>query len=180
MKGNKALFAAAFALLACGLVEAACSRKPPPGPPLAQPGLHQPQPRRDYGRIAESLDDPGIPGIMEGRTSGPMVPVYFAFDSSLIEGEQIGRMETNAGFLRGNPGVRIRVEGNCDPRGTREYNLALGERRAQSGARHLMSLGVEPGRMRAISFGEEKLLFPGSDEDSHARNRRDDFVIVGR
>ena len=179
MKGNKARFAVVF--LACGLVLAACGKKPPPpGPPLAQPGLPQQQPRSDYGRVPESLDATGIPGIMEGRTSGPMVPIYFAFDSSQIEGEQVSRMATNAGFLRDNPGVLIRIEGNCDPRGTREYNLALGERRAQSGMNHLMSLGVAPGRMHTVSFGEEKLLFSGTDEAAHAQNRRDDFVITGR
>ena len=117
-------------------------------------------------------------GIMEGRTSGPMVPVYFEFDSSKITGEQVQRIETNADFLKKNPQIKIRIEGNCDPRGTQEYNLALGERRAQSAKSYLMNLGVNAERLSTVSFGEEKLLLFGHDEISWAQNRRDDFVIV--
>jgi len=117
-------------------------------------------------------------GIMEGRTSGPMVPVYFAFDSSKVEGEQVQRIETDADFMKKNPGLSIRIEGNCDPRGTQEYNLALGERRAQSAKKYLVNLGVNPDQLTTVSFGEEKLLLFGHDEISWAQNRRDDFVIV--
>ena len=85
-----------------------------------------------------------------------------------------------ADFLKKNPNVSIWVEGNCDPRGTKEYNLALGERRAQSGKNYLSSLGVDASRITTISFGEEKLLLFGHDEMSWAQNRRDDFVITDR
>ena len=80
-------------------------------------------------------------GIMEGRTSGPMVPVYFEFDSSSIAGEQVQRIETNADFIKENPALKIRIEGNCDPRGTQEYNLALGQRRSEAVAK---ALGASP------------------------------------
>ena len=72
----------------------------------------------------------------------------------------------------------IRIEGNCDPRGTKEYNLALGERRALSAQKYLVNLGVDASRMNTVSWGEEKLLLYGHDELSWAQNRRDDFVIV--
>lgn len=117
-------------------------------------------------------------GIMEGRTSGPMVPVYFEFDSSSITGEQVQRIETNADFIKKNPDLKIRIEGNCDPRGTQEYNIALGERRAQSAKTYLINLGVNSNQLTTVSFGEEKLLLFGHDEISWAQNRRDDFVIV--
>ena len=116
--------------------------------------------------------------IMEGRTSGPMLPVYFEFDRSGLVGEQVQRIEGNADFLKKDSEVNVRIEGNSDPRGTREYNLALGERRAQSAKTYLVNLGVAPERISTISWGEEKLLLFGHDEISWAQNRRDDFVIV--
>jgi len=129
---------------------------------------------------AESLETEvsASDNIMEGRTSGPMLPVYFDFDSSAIRSDQVERIEGNGDFLKQNPDVKIRIEGNCDPRGTKEYNLALGERRAQSALKYLVNLGVDESRLSTVSWGEEKLLLYGHDEISWAQNRRDDFVIV--
>ena len=129
---------------------------------------------------AESLETAvtGNDNIMEGRTSGPMLPVYFDFDSTLIQGGQIERIEANGDFIKSNSGINVRIEGNCDPRGTREYNLALGERRALKAKKYLVNLGVDPVRLSTVSWGEEKLLLFGHDELSWAQNRRDDFVIV--
>ncbi|MEN8188944.1 MAG: OmpA family protein [Thermodesulfobacteriota bacterium] len=116
-------------------------------------------------------------GIMEGRTSGPMLPVYFDFDSSSIRSDQVARIQVNADFLNGNKDVDIRIEGNCDPRGSREYNMALGERRALSARKYLINLGVSAGRLSTTSYGAERILLHGHDELSWAQNRRDDFVI---
>jgi len=128
---------------------------------------------------AESLDTAETDGsIMEGRTSAPMLPVYFAFDSSNIEGDQVDRLEKNADFLKSHQKINVRIEGNCDPRGTREYNLALGERRALSARKYLMDLGVNGAHLTTVSWGKEKLLLFGHDELSWAQDRRDDFVIV--
>ncbi len=121
-----------------------------------------------------STDD----NIMEGRTSGPMLPIYFDFDSALIRADQVQRLEANADFLKKNPATKIRIEGNCDPRGTRDYNLALGERRALSAKQYLINLGIDASRISTVSWGAEKLLLYGHDELSWAQNRRDDFVIV--
>jgi len=107
-----------------------------------------------------------------------MLPVYFDFDSAAVRRDQIERIETNGDFLKQNPEVKVRIEGNCDPRGTKEYNLALGERRAQSAMKYLVNLGVDESRLSTVSWGEEKLLLYGHDEISWAQNRRDDFVIV--
>jgi len=129
---------------------------------------------------AESLDTEASKSVpaMEGRTSGPMLPVYYSFDSATIEDDQVVRVEQNAAFLKEHPGTQVRIEGNCDPRGTREYNLALGERRAQSVKKYLVNLGVEQGTLSTVSWGEEKLLLYGQDELSWAQNRRVDFVRV--
>ncbi len=125
----------------------------------------------------ESLESKPV-GISEGRTSDGMLPVYFDFDSSDIRADQVTRIEVNAKFIKANSGKTIRIEGNTDPRGTREYNMALGERRAQSAKKYLMNLGVDEKGLTTVSFGEERLLMHGHDELSWAQNRRDDFVIM--
>lgn len=115
---------------------------------------------------------------LEGRTSAPLLPIYFDFDKSNIRQDQRARIEKNAAFLKENAGTRVRIEGNCDERGTNEYNMALGERRALSAKKYLMNLGIHEDRMHTISYGEEKPLLYGHDEYSWAQNRRDDFVVA--
>jgi len=163
-------FLAAVLVLFFGIVMSGCAKKAVEAPATSgDPGAMGP---------SESLETDPSGNIMEGRTSGPMLPVYFDFDSSTIRADQVERIETNADFLKKKGEVRIRIEGNCDPRGTNEYNLALGERRAQSAKRYLINLGVDEARLDTVSWGEEKLLLYGHDEISWAQNRRDDFVII--
>ena len=116
--------------------------------------------------------------VLEGRTSAPLLPIYFDFDKSNIREDQRARIEQDAAFLKQNQAVKVRIEGNTDERGTSEYNMALGERRAMSAKKYLMNLGIHADRMHTISFGEEKPLLHGHDEYSWAQNRRDDFVIA--
>jgi peptidoglycan-associated lipoprotein len=103
-------------------------------------------------------------------------PIYFDFDKSSIRDEARAVLEKTAAFLKDNTSIRMRIEGNCDNRGTNEYNLALGERRANSAKLFLVSLGISPDRIRTISYGEERPLARGDSEDAWAENRRDDFV----
>ncbi len=123
----------------------------------------------------ESLDSK--PVITEGRTDGPMLPIYFDFDSSDVRQDAVKRLENNADYLKSS-GQAIVIEGNCDPRGTKEYNLALGERRALAAKKYLENLGVESAQMSTVSYGEERLENLGTDETAMAENRRDDFVKV--
>ena len=116
--------------------------------------------------------------ILEGRSSSPMLPIYFDFDRFNIRSDQRDRIEENADFLKQRSSARIRIEGNCDERGTNEYNMALGERRARSAKKYLVNLGVAGSRIETISYGEEKPLNYGHDELSWSQNRRDDFVIT--
>ena len=132
--------------------------------------------KTDTAAAEESLDTKGT-GISEGRTSEGMLPVYFDFDSSEIKADQTSRIQVNADFIS-KGAANIRIEGNCDPRGTNEYNMALGERRAQSAKKALLGLGVDEEKLTTVSYGEERLLLHGEDEMSWAQNRRDDFVIV--
>ncbi|VAW41920.1 Tol-Pal system peptidoglycan-associated lipoprotein PAL [hydrothermal vent metagenome] len=103
--------------------------------------------------------------------------MYFDFDQAIVRSDQIPLLEQNADYLKQTPDVKVIVEGNCDERGTNEYNLALGERRALNGKKFLVELGVAPDRIRTISYGEERPLFTGHDEFAWSHNRRDDFVI---
>jgi peptidoglycan-associated lipoprotein len=114
---------------------------------------------------------------LEGRTSNGLFPVYFDFDKSSIRADQVERMEKNAAFMKENSGVRVQIEGNCDERGTNEYNMALGERRAMSAKKYMVNLGVTEGRLNTISYGEERPINFGHDELSWSQNRRNDFVI---
>jgi len=125
----------------------------------------------------EPLDSKPL-GISEGRTTEGMLPVYFDFDASEVRPDQISRIEGNAAFIKSNPDYEIKIEGNCDPRGTNEYNMALGERRALSAKKYLINLGVDEAKLSTISYGEERLLLEGQDELSWAQDRRDDFVVV--
>ncbi len=116
--------------------------------------------------------------ILEGRTTGPMLPIYFDFDKSNVRADQKTRIEGNARYLKGNGSVKVVIEGNCDERGTNEYNMALGERRAISSKKYLANLGVAASRINTVSYGEEKPLNYGHDELAWSQNRRDDFVQV--
>jgi peptidoglycan-associated lipoprotein len=116
--------------------------------------------------------------VLEGRTSAPLLPVYFDFDKSNIRPDQRARLEKIADYLKQNKSVRIRIEGNCDEQGTTEYNMALGERRSINAKKYLVNLGINSSRMHTISYGEEKPLLHGHDEYSWAQNRRDDFIVV--
>jgi len=125
---------------------------------------------------SEPVDELSNLQILEGRSTGPMLPVYFDFDQSVIRQDQKGRMAKNAAFIKGNPKTLIVVEGNCDERGTNEYNMALGERRAQGAKKYLVNLGVAASRINTISYGEERPLNHGHDELAWSQNRRADFV----
>lgn len=125
----------------------------------------------------ESLDSKPL-GISEGRTTEGMLPVYFNFDSSDIKSDQVSRIEVNADFIKKNMNYEIRIEGNCDPRGTNEYNMALGERRALSAQKYLVNLGIDESRLSTVSYGEERMLLHGHDELSWAQNRRADFIVL--
>jgi len=184
MKGTtrKTLFAllmvASFSFLATGC--ASKTEVPPEepeaqemAPPVEEPTepMVMPEETAPEEPMVESHD------ILEGRTSGPMLPVYFDFDRSNIRDDQKQRLEGNAAYLKDHPDMMIRIEGNCDERGTNEYNMALGDRRAQSAKKYLKNLGVSGSQLDTISFGEEKPLNFDHDELAWSQNRRDDFVI---
>jgi peptidoglycan-associated lipoprotein len=103
--------------------------------------------------------------------------IYFDFDSSTLNSAARHILDKNYSILKQNPQSRVRVEGHCDEHGSGEYNLALGERRAQAAIRYLTTMGVQSGQLSAISFGKERPADPGHDEAAWARNRRDEFIL---
>jgi len=103
--------------------------------------------------------------------------IYFDFDKSLIKTDAKDVLKKHAAWLKANNAVNITVAGNCDERGTAEYNLALGQRRANAAAKYLVDLGVAKKRIKTVSYGKEKPVDPSHTEEAWAKNRRDEFVI---
>jgi peptidoglycan-associated lipoprotein len=114
------------------------------------------------------------------RDQGLIDDVYFDFDRSELRPEATEQLARNADWLRGNPGYVATIEGHCDERGTNEYNLALGERRANAAKSYLVSLGIDGGRLTTISYGEERPVCTESTESCWQRNRRAHFVVSPR
>ncbi len=103
--------------------------------------------------------------------------IHFEFDAYVLMDEAKAILDKKVDFLRRYPAVRITIEGHCDERGTNDYNLALGERRANSAWQYLVNSGIEPSRLNMISYGEERPIAMGHDEASWAKNRRAHFVV---
>jgi peptidoglycan-associated lipoprotein len=112
------------------------------------------------------------PEILEADT------IHFAYDSSVVRSADKSKISAVADYLKANPAVAVRVEGNCDERGTEEYNRSLGERRALAGREELIRLGIESGRVDTLSYGEDKPANTGHNESAWKENRRDDFVVL--
>jgi peptidoglycan-associated lipoprotein len=135
--------------------------------PLPEPGVSQ----QALNDPASMLKDPASP--LSRRS------VYYDFDMYTIGEEFQPMVESHAKFLQQNGDLRVRIEGNCDERGSREYNLALGQRRADAFKRALTLLGVPAKQIETVSFGSEKPKALGSDEEAWAENRRSDIVYIG-
>jgi peptidoglycan-associated lipoprotein len=104
-------------------------------------------------------------------------PIYFDFDRSFVRDDAKSTMKANAAWLKANPKVKIKIEGNCDERGTIEYNQALGQRRAVSAKKYLTDMGIAASRISLISYGKEKPICQEHSETCWQKNRRDDFVV---
>jgi len=106
--------------------------------------------------------------------------VYFDFDKYNLVDSAKQALDHNAMILKDNPNLMIRIEGHCDERGTIEYNLSLGEKRAAAAKKYLTDLGIDPGRLQTISYGKERPAVAGSNEAAWAKNRRDEFKIISQ
>jgi peptidoglycan-associated lipoprotein len=150
----------------------AAGRPPSPPDPLAEPVIVPPEPLADDAIRSASLDDL--------NKNSPLKPVFFEYDSSEITADYQTVLSDNATVLKKYSTWTITIEGHCDERGTPEYNLALGERRAIAARTYLVSLGIPANRVRIVSYGKEFPFDPGHEEAAHAKNRRAHFVITAK
>lgn len=140
--------------------------------------LKEEQAKREFERSLVAKRTPGIEG--EVFESSLLKPIHFDFDKYDIRSGDTEILKANSALLKKFPNVKIQIEGHCDERGTNEYNLALGERRANSTKKYLTSLGVTADRVSTISYGEEKALDPGHNEEAWTKNRRANFLITAK
>ncbi len=176
----------------CGLVSLACSRNPPPEAPPDTPPLPptvldnvpdppeppvEPEPPPPPPPVIEPEEELVTRSLEELNQDSPLQPVFFAYDSAEIDAASRRVLDQNAEVLRRNPNWVITIEGHCDERGTAEYNLALGERRAVAARQYLEDLGLAADRLRTVSYGKEFPFDPGHDEAAWRQNRRAHMVI---
>jgi len=140
--------------------------------PVAEPTVVPAEPLRDERINASSLDDL--------NRNSPLKPAFFELDSSELSAESQRALTDNATLMKSNAAWSVTIEGHCDERGTPEYNLALGERRAVAARAYLISLGIQEGRLRTVSYGKEFPFDPAHEDAAYAKNRRAHFVITAK
>jgi peptidoglycan-associated lipoprotein len=178
------LVSASFAvvLLAASL---GCSSKPKPS---HAPSATSPEPSSGpVGQPSEPTDitvspdatgpDGAAVSVEDMNRRGYLKDVFFDLDRSEVRSDQREALEQNAGWLRKHAEVRIVIEGHCDERGTAQYNMALGERRAQTVTDYLVALGIQPSRIQVMSYGKERPFAHGHDDQAWAQNRRGHFMV---
>jgi peptidoglycan-associated lipoprotein len=183
------------AVMVLALAGACAKKKPPiarptPPPPVTEttpekpPTPTPPEPVQENPVIPQEpaiTDDPLASGDLESiNKNSPFQPVFFAVDSSEVDAAGQQALNADAEILKKYPTWTITIEGHCDERGTAEYNLALGERRALAAKTYLVSLGLSPDRLRTVSYGKEFPFDPGHDEAAWSKNRRAHFVVTAK
>lgn len=189
---RKGIVSSVALAVALALAAGACAKKPapvarptpppastatgakPPAPPqpVAEPVPVPPEPVPEDGVGSKSLDDL--------NRDSPLKPVFYELDSSDLSADAQATLQANAAVLKQYATWQITIEGHCDERGSAEYNLALGERRALTARDYLVSLGVAASRVRTVSYGKEFPFDPGHDEGAWSKNRRAHFVITAK
>ena len=177
-------FAVAIALAGAGCKNhRAVGVTPIKGAPTGNPNYDENLNTKPYTPGNESPEIAAAPiDLFEGMVKDPSAlaayTIHFAYDSAAIRRSDQSNLQAVADALSRDPSAKLLIEGNCDERGTEEYNRALGERRAQAARRALAKLGVDPMRIRTISYGKDKPVDPDHNEAAWAKNRRDDFVLL--
>ena len=138
--------------------------------------------REEAERIARQREADSLAALSRGAEEVRNMlasMIHFDLDRSNIRPDDMGALDQKVAILQANPDLRIRIGGHCDERGSDEYNLALGNRRAQSAKQYLVSHGIDASRIETQSWGEERPLVDGHDEGAWSQNRRDEFEIIG-
>jgi peptidoglycan-associated lipoprotein len=177
----------ALGVSACGGKKPPVARPMPPPPPTSTaPGgtPAPPTPVPDTTPIPPEpkiTDDPLVSGDLDQiNKNSPFQPLFFPLDSFEVDGTGQQVLQANAAILKKYPTWIITIEGHCDERGTAEYNLALGEKRALAAKTYLVSLCVPADRLRTVSYGKEFPFDPGHDESAWSKNRRAHFVVTSK
>ena len=177
-------FAAAAAILSSGCKSAQPQQETPnANPPAFQPAKPAEKVDESTGFKEASPSIESLPTTPSSRAEtlnaqGVLKRIQFDFDKADLRPDAVQTLSGNAGRIKQESGLNVRIEGHCDERGTVEYNLALGDRRARAAKEYLVSQGVPAGRLSTISYGKEKPLDPGHTEAAWAQNRRDEFLFV--
>jgi peptidoglycan-associated lipoprotein len=172
--------------LALATAFAACAKTPPPPPPPppvapeAPPPAPPPPPKPEPAPVVDEYARLKAMSAEEIEKSGLLAEVYFDFDRAVIRDQDRAALAKNADALKKFDFLKVTVEGHCDERGTVEYNLALGERRARAAYDYLVSLGVPADRLKTVSYGKEVPVCTQSSEDCWQRNRRAHFTVTGK
>ena len=167
-------------IAATALSLAACASKPKPAYPTSAPPPAAPEAPRSPSAPppAQAVTQGALPGSERDFVINVGDRVFFDFDQYSVRNDATPLLEAQAGWLKRYPAVQVRIEGNCDERGTREYNLALGARRANAIREFLVSHGVDPGRISTVSYGKEKPIDLGSGDETDQRNRNAHTAVV--
>jgi peptidoglycan-associated lipoprotein len=167
-------------LLTAGAFAVACGGKPAPEQPAPEP-----TPVADPAPAPAPVDDSAERERMErerlareASERSRAVTADFDYDQATVRQADHATLDRKAAILQANPNVKLRISGHADERGSDEYNLALGNRRAAAAKRYLENKGIESSRIEVVSFGEERPMNPGSDETAFAQNRRDEFEVT--
>ena len=183
-----------YALIAAVVVTAAaaCHKTPKvqPVPPTAEaappPPAEAPRPAPpprvvdDPVPVPPAADSVSSTSLDDLNRNSPLKPAFFSLDSADIDPTAKSVLDGNAALLRQNATWVVTIEGHCDERGTAEYNLALGERRAGAALAYMVSLGIPASRLKTVSYGKEFPFEPGHDEGSWSKNRRAHFVVTSK
>jgi peptidoglycan-associated lipoprotein len=148
----------------------------PPIQPEPQPNFNPNPNPPNFG--IPTTDETNFDGMVEDRAALKNYTVHFAFDSAVVKSSEASNLEAVAAVLAGDATLKLLIEGNCDERGTEEYNRSLGERRALALREELAKKSLSPDRVKTISYGKDKPADPGHDEAAWAKNRRGDFVLL--
>ena len=187
---NKFIYTTAVAL-AMVIASTGCKHRPvavTPIPPGQGAPIGESQPNTYGQQINNTAPVTGQPVAENGpfnpdnwnrdRQALAAYTIHFAFDSAVIRDSERGNLQSVASALQADANANLMIEGNCDERGTEEYNRSLGERRAEAAREALVGMGVDASRIHTISYGKDKPVDPGHDEAAWSKNRRDDFVLL--
>ncbi len=185
MKRTLAVFLfAALTGVACHKQQPPVVRPMPPAPPPSTPDARPPEPpapaRQPMPPEPLASEDVASRSLDDLNRDSPLKPVFFEYDSNELNDAGRAVLNANAAVLKKYSAWAITIEGHCDERGTAEYNLALGERRAVAARAYLLSLGIDASRLRTVSYGSEFPFDPAHQETAWSRNRRAHFVITAK